>query len=119
MAPVIPKGDVGIMTNASMESTIDNQPIINNHVTNLKTTTQIATPDNGNQIEEKGKISNPSPNVQRKQFKEKPLTAPGVSKTKTSGKNEGQSVITSDRTTDVTKIMNQGQNHGGKDKNQL
>ena len=63
MAPVTSKGDVGIMTNASMESMIDNQSIINNQVTNLKRTTQIATPENGNPIEEKGEISNPSPNV--------------------------------------------------------
>ena len=66
MAPVTPKGAVGIITNASMESMIDNPPIINNHVTNLKPTTQIATPENGNQIKEKGQISNPSPNVQTK-----------------------------------------------------
>ena len=39
MAPVNPKGDVGIMTNASMESMIDNQSITNNQVTNLKGTT--------------------------------------------------------------------------------
>ena len=78
MVTVTPKGAVGIMTNASMESMIDNQLIINNHVTNLKTTTQIATPENGNQIEEKGEISNPSPNVQTKQLKEQPPTVPSV-----------------------------------------
>ena len=51
------------MTNTSMESMIDNQSIINNQVTNLKRTTQIATPENGNPIEEEGEISNSSPNV--------------------------------------------------------
>ena len=72
MATVTPKGDVGIMTNTFKESMIDNQFIINNQVTNLKRTTQIiATPENGNPIEEKGEISNPSPNVHTIQPKAK------------------------------------------------
>ena len=56
MVTVTPKGAVGIMKNTSMESMIDNQPIIDNHDTNLKTPTQMATPENGNQIEEKGNL---------------------------------------------------------------
>ena len=89
MAPVTPKGAVGIMTNVYMESMIDNQSIINNHVTNLKCTTQIATPENGNPIEEKGEISHPSSNVQIKQLKKQPLTVPGVSRGKITGKKVG------------------------------
>ena len=109
MAPVTPKGAVGIMTNSSMESMIDNQPISNNHVTHLKPTTQTATPENGNPIEEKGKISNPSPNVQTEQLKEQPLTVPGVSRRKTTGKKCGQSVLNSDQATDLTGIANKKQ----------
>ena len=52
------------MTNPSMESMIDTHSINNNEVINLTRTTKIiVTPANGNPIEEKGKMNNPSPNV--------------------------------------------------------
>ena len=96
MPTVTPKGDVRRMTNPSMESMIDTQSINNNQVTNLTHTTQIiVTPENGNPIEEKGEISNSSPNVHTIQPKEQPLTELGISRKKT-GKKSGQSILTSD-----------------------
>ena len=60
-------------------------------------------------LKKKGEFSSPSPNVHRKQLKEKPITAPCVSKRKTSETNKEESLITSDPTTDLTGIMNKEQ----------
>ena len=117
MATVSPQGAVGLMENSSMESKIGNQPLIDNHDTNLKTPTQMATPENGNQIGEKGESSSLSPNLKRKQLKEKSITSPCVSKTKTSQTNKEESLINTGRATDLTGVMNKEQYRVGKDNN--
>ena len=96
---------------------IDNQFIIDNHDTNLNTPTQMVIPENGNQIEGKGEFSSPSSNLHRKQLKEQPITAPCISKRKTSETNKKKYLITSDPTTDLTGLMNKEHHRGGKDNN--
>ena len=104
MPTIFPNGAVGIMENTFMESMIDNQPIIDNHDTNLKNKTQMATLENGNQIEVKRELSNLSPNLQRKQLEEKPLTVPCVAKRKHQKTKKEESLITSEPTIDLTTV---------------
>ena len=118
MATVITtKGDVRRMINSSMESMIDTQSINNNQVTNLTHTTQIiVTPENGNPIEEKGEISNSSPNVQTIQPMEQPLIEPDVGGSKPPGKEARKSVLAPYETADLTAIAKETQPKGENEK---
>ena len=79
---VSPKATIGRGENTFMESTNANQTLIDNHNTNLKTTTQIATQNYDNQIPGEGGNSSESLNFQTKQLKEKAFTAPCVPQSK-------------------------------------
>ena len=110
---ITPKGDVGRMTNPSIKSMIDTHSINNNEVINLTRTTKIiVTPANGNPIKEKGKMNNPSPNVQTIQPKEQPLTEPDVGGRKPPGKKARKSVLAPYETTDLTAIAKETQPKG-------
>ena len=95
-----------LMKYASIKSNIDNQPVNDNHDTNVKTPTSMTTPENGNQIGEKGGSSSLSSNLKRKQWKEKTITATCVSNTKTSQPTNEESLITTGGVTDSSRISN-------------
>ena len=71
---------------------------------------------NGNPIKEKEKMNNPSPNVQKVQPKEKPLTEPDGGGRKPTGKKARKLVLDSNQTTDLTTIAKEKQNQARKEK---
>ena len=110
---ITPNGDVGRMTNSSINSMIDTHSINNNEDINPTRTNKIqVTLANGNPMKEKGKMNNPSPHVQTIQTKEQPLTEPNVGGKKRTGKKARKSIVAPHTTTDLTAIAKQTQPEG-------
>ena len=104
---ITPTGEVGTITDSSINSMINTPSINNNGIINLTHTNKNkATPANGNPIKEKEKKNNPSPPVPTIQQKEKPLTEPNDGGRKPPGK------LAPCVTTDLTAIANETQPKG-------